>query len=272
MGLVLVFDMDQTILDSSDPYLFNRPPGNNAYKTERMIHTIKQSLNWNIVNIMKRAAKLRPSGQVSAICLLTNNSSNILVSAVDNVLYEEISSTGKYRVAANNKEMPNKPYFFDYIMMRQHTSRPITVNDNPPKRLKDILNMLDYIGIKNEGVDTLKDIFFFDDLEAHEIRGEFAKYSNGDYSNHYIQITPPYSRTARDNTRYDSILEALSKLDKEPPTLPPLEVKVTPQIQGLRPGYRSPHTLYNPNIVSGGGPFRKRSRRKTIKKKKKSRK
>jgi len=95
MGLILVFDMDQTILDSSDPYLFERPPTPEAHIILK--EKIRLALNWNVVNLMKRAAKLRPSGQVSAICLLTNNSSTILVSAVDEVLFEETGSKGKYK-------------------------------------------------------------------------------------------------------------------------------------------------------------------------------
>ncbi len=112
MGLILVFDMDQTILDSSDPYLFERPPGPEALIILKQ--KIKEALNWNVVNIMKRAANLRPTGEVSAICLLTNNSSHILVSAVDEVLYEETGSKGKVLVPGKLlteicRSLPNKP-------------------------------------------------------------------------------------------------------------------------------------------------------------------
>lgn len=219
MGLVLVFDMDQTILDSSDPYLFQKPSTPEAHVILKQ--KIKDGLNWNVVNLIKRAAKLRPSGNVTAICLLTNNSSTILVSAVDEVLYEETGSKGKYKAYpgnANDKTMPDKPYFFDSIMMRQHSSRPKTVDDNPPKRLEDITKMMDFMGIKAD-LDT---IYFFDDIGSHVLRGEFNTLSDGKYTDHYIQITPPYHKSTLDRTNYAPILHALSNLDKQQPQLPAL--------------------------------------------------
>ena len=220
MGLILVFDMDQTILDSSDPYLFNNP-----VTPQDMIllkQKIKESLNWNVVNIIKRAAALRPSRKVTAIYMLTNNSSRILVSAVDEVLLEEIGSKGKYKTLRSDRDseqMPDKPYFFDYIMMRQHYTRPKTADDNPPKSINDILNMMQYMGLDGN-IDSAKDIYFFDDIATHNLKAEFNFLSDGKYSNHYIHINPPYSKYVRDRTQYDSILSALSELDGNPPKLP----------------------------------------------------
>jgi len=224
MGLILVFDMDQTILDSSDPYLFERPAGPEALVILK--RKIKESLNWNVVNIIKRAAKLRPD-KVSAICLLTNNSSYILVSAVDEVLYEETGSKGRYKTYrgnVNDQGMPprDKPYFFDSIMMRQHSTRPKTIDDNPPKRLLDVLNMMRYIGIKDDGIETMKDVYFFDDIGTHNLRAEFNFMSDGKYKDHYIQITPPYNKSLKDRTDYRSVLHALASLDRQQPELPPI--------------------------------------------------
>ena len=209
MGLVLVFDMDQTILDSSDPYLFNRPPTPSA----RVIlkRKIRQSLNMNVLNILRRAAKLRPT-KVEAILLLTNNSSTILVSAVDEVLYELTShSRGRY-TTFRNEGLPDKPYFFDSIMMRGSPSRPKTIDDNPPKRFIDVATMLNK-------EPSMKDIYFFDDIGNHTLRSEFDTISKGIYSDHYIQITPPYTKGQEDRTNYDPILRALSKLDGRDPVL-----------------------------------------------------
>lgn len=221
MGLILVFDMDQTILDSSDRYLFERPATPEAHVILK--EKIRLGLNWNVVNIIKRAAKLRPD-KVSAICLLTNNSSTILVSAVDEVLYDETGSKGKYKTYrgnANDRTMPDKPYFFDSIMMRQHSSRPKTIDNNPPKRLIDVLNMLNFIGIQ-AGPDSIKDVYFFDDIGTHALRPEFNFMSDGKYKDHYIHITPPYRTGVLDTTNYNPILHALANLDMEQPTLPPL--------------------------------------------------
>lgn len=247
MGLILVFDMDQTILDSSDPYLFNRPSGPDAYKGQLMKDKIKEALNWNVVNIMRRAADLRPSGKVSAICMLTNNSSTIMVSAVDEVLNEIIGSKGRYKTYSGNSSsdaMPEKTYFFDSIMMRQHKSRPQVYD--PPKRLIDILNMMQYLGIKDDGINTLRDIYFFDDIGKHNLRAEFNFMADGKYDNHYIQITPPYSKHFSDQTRYDSILEALSELDGKPPKLPMLPAK--PQQSTMGTFHSTPHPVEPPYL------------------------
>lgn len=210
MGLILVFDMDQTILDSSDPYLFERP---NTVEGRRLLKIkIKESLNWNVVNILSRASYLRPD-KVSAICLLTNNSSTILVNAVDEVLREIIGLPGRFKTNIN----PGKEYFFDYIMMRQHPSRPVTVDNNPPKRLIDIINMTKYLKMEGSAMDFMKDTYFFDDIPTHVLRSEFNFMYDGKYKDHYITITPPFKKDLPDKTNYDPVLLALSKLDGESP-------------------------------------------------------
>jgi len=211
MGLTLVFDMDQTILDSSDPYLFERPP--DPESRNLLKEKIKIGLNWNIVAILKRAVKLRPD-KVSSIFLLTNNSSTILVSALDEVLREITGSTGRYK---GDNGLPNtQVYFFDSIMMRQHSSRPKTVDDNPPKRANDIMTMISpTANIKHE--ETLKNTYFFDDIEKHVLKSEFDNIGKGD---NYIHITPPYKRGIPDTTNYRPVLQALSLLDGEPAEFP----------------------------------------------------
>lgn len=210
--------MDQTILDSSDPYLFDNP----ATPEDMLLlkRRIKAAFNWNVVNIMKRAAALRPD-KVSGIYMLTNNSSRSFVSAVDEALLEEIGSKGKFRTFKPDLEsgqMPNKPYFFDYIMTRYHYSRPRDTDDSPPKRMIDILNIMKYTGLDGN-MESVKDIYFFDDIANHNLKAEFNFLSDGKYSNHYIHINPPYSKYVRDRTQYDSILRALSDLDGFPRNL-----------------------------------------------------
>lgn len=242
MGLILVFDMDQTILDSSDPYLFNRPNTNEAHIILKQ--KIREGLNWNVVNILRRAAKLRPS-KVSAICLLTNNSSEILVSAVDEVLYEETgNSRGKYKtyeLDGDDRTMPEKPYFFDSIMMRQHSFRKKTVDDNPPKRIIDIWNMMYFLGIQGN-MENMKDIYFFDDIGNHVLRHELNSLADGKYSDHYIQISPPFHKSLPDSTNYDSILRALSLLDGIPFTKSRTVIQAPPRIN-LRNTRKLPSAL-----------------------------
>jgi len=106
--------------------------------------------------------------------------------------------------------------------MRQHSSRPKTIDNNPPKRLVDILHMLAFLGVSDPGSEAMKDIYFFDDIGSHALRGEFNFMSSGKYKDHYIQITPPYRSDTDDTTDYKPILHTLANLDKEQPTLPPI--------------------------------------------------
>lgn len=254
MGLILVFDMDQTILDSSDPYLFERPNTPEAHIILKQ--KIRDGLNWNVVNILRRAANLRPSGKVTAICLLTNNSSEILVSAVDEVLYEETgNSRGRYKtyeLDGDDRTMPEKPYFFDSIMMRQHSFRKKTVDDNPPKRIIDIWNMMYFLGIEGN-MENMKDIYFFDDIGTHVLRNELNSLADGKYSDHYIQINPPFRSSLPDRTNYDSILRALSLLDGQPFTKSRTVIQSPPSIN-LRQTRKLPSAPPPLNLTATGRP------------------
>ena len=113
-GLILVLDMDQTIIDS-DPF-FRK----DILDTSK----IPEYLNMNIVNILLRAARLRPK-KVKAIFLLTNNSDKQFVANLDSAILDlSNGSTGKYNTSEskdpNAKKMPQKPYLFDDIFTRNH--------------------------------------------------------------------------------------------------------------------------------------------------------
>jgi hypothetical protein len=209
MGLVLVFDMDQTILDSSDPSLYDDV--HTSEEISNLESKIVKNLNLNVLRILVRASKLRTSGKVTAIFLLTNNSSIPLVTALDNVLLEISGSRGHFKRTEDPDvdEFPEKPYFFDYIMVRQNPRRPKLYN--PPKRLYDILAMMEHIGIYDEHANPLKDIYFFDDIGNHQLHNDFKILEHGKYLDHYIHITPPFSTKTKDVTDYTPILQALSE-------------------------------------------------------------
>jgi len=66
MGLVLVFDMDQTLIDSST--------GFKNISDENLVAEIKSALNMDLINkVLKPAAEQRTRGKVDAIVMLTNN-------------------------------------------------------------------------------------------------------------------------------------------------------------------------------------------------------
>jgi hypothetical protein len=235
MGLILVFDLDQTIVDTQDTF-FNKP--------RSMINTLKEQirpfLNENIVNLLIRASKLRHK-QVSAICLLTNNSDIVFISAVDSLLRELCNSTGKYRY--NNEDdlysyyMPIKDYFFDAIMPRDHSMR-----SSLTKSVKDVKVMMD---ILNEKI-VLDDIYFFDDM-PHVMDSEIKN---------SIKIQPAFVRNIKDLTDYTPILERLSAIDGQPAELPMLTLPTVQTVQTVPrlPTRQTLKTFANPLFVRRSTP------------------
>ena len=162
-GLVLVWDMDNTL---SGEY------SNNI------------TLNPNAVHILQKAYDAKRSGTVSAIFLLTNNSD---LQYIEKVRIELLKRLGLPETAPS-------PAPFNYIMPRQHTNRPQSVD--PPKRLQDVEFMMRQV---KKGVGRLKDrIFFFDDIPTHVLRKEIP-------ADHYIQIDPPFTADRTDHTEYTTI-------------------------------------------------------------------
>ena len=123
MGLILVFDLDYTIIDTS---LYSDLGPNSDMSLEKII----EGLNPHVLHILNRAARARYAG-VDAICLLTNNDSKEFVSAVDNAILQISKKRGGKRGKYNTTEchdtdmagMTNPEYFFDSILMRSHPNR-----------------------------------------------------------------------------------------------------------------------------------------------------
>lgn len=208
-GLILVLDMDQTIIDS-DPF----------FKKDPLDHSkIPEYLNMNLVNILLRAARLRPK-KVKAIFLLTNNSDKQFVANVDSAILDlSKGSTGKYNTSESKDpdadKMPQKPYFFDDIFTRNHPMRMTKVPglSHAVKDLHTVLQMIHTIDPDYHS-DIMKNLFFFDDISQHKLHEEFINSSNGKYKDHYITISPPYKNDVEDKTDYKPILKALKKLEK----------------------------------------------------------
>jgi hypothetical protein len=187
-GLVLVFDLDQTIIDSHGIMDLVTARVDQDVKDK----TINQALNHRLVEeILRPAARLRASGsdKIDAILLLTNNSSRDYVSEVCTYLSKYLKSKGAFEdvratVGTGDPAFPTAGtgLFFDYIMVRQHFFRP--KSENPPKRMRDVELMLKALGYPPN--DLERRTFFFDDmLPKHVIERELA--AKG-YANHYIVI------------------------------------------------------------------------------------
>jgi len=198
MGLILVFDLDETItyMDSENNVHFN----DNVI--ELFIY-IKEKFLRGVV--------------IDAIFLLTNNSDKKYIKNINDFIVYHLRNTDKNVLnnignigtfTGGEEGYPEGVYFFDYIMDYVHSHR----NPRKTKSFADIKYMADKIGITyNNNLDLLNRIFFFDDRD-HVIKTEMEE--NG-IQNHYIKITPPYQPDLdsffTDNTNYKPVYDAIEK-------------------------------------------------------------
>ena len=184
-GLILVFDLDETITNTEYPVTFNR----------------------NILEILIKASKLRDKGLgVDAIFLLTNNSDKEYVAAIDDALTIHIESIGKY---TGDDKMPEKDYFFDFIMTRNHPFRYKEM-----KRINDVKDMCMITGVKYDSIeDIMSRTYFFDDQE-HILKQQMESWFDGKYADHYIHIKPGFTgrKNVIDETDFNPIESALNNL------------------------------------------------------------
>jgi hypothetical protein len=171
---ILVWDLDETLVTG----------WRNGWK-ERDI-----TVNPNAAFILSVATKLRWSGIVRYIFLLTNNSDLPYINASIKKISEYIQYTGK---------------LFDDKLINDPTHRTYDYSKskyNPDKSIRDINYLLrrvhskyDYSGYK---------VLFFDDRGDHVLKMEIPL-------EHYIQITPPFSTAASfiDETPWTRVLDYL---------------------------------------------------------------
>ena len=170
-GLVLVFDMDQTILG-------------NHVQNEKLIY------NQQIIKILKHAIQLRPS-KVKAIFLLTNNGFDSDINLFHIKLLHEIFPNHRNRPSA----------VFDGIMTANTLGR---LKDVLPKRLEDVEFLMKESFGPDVNLKKLDErVYFFDDLvPEHFIKNELPE-------GHYIRIDPPFEPGVKDRTIYKPIYDAL---------------------------------------------------------------
>ena len=209
-GLILVFDLDQALIDSRG--LVREK--NNGWKNIESY--IQKSLNMRIVEeILRPAVALRRSAfgqglglsqgaRVAAIILLTNNITEFYIDCVE------------YYIARHLGILSES--VFDYVMKRDDSMRAFPPF-NPPKRLEDVENILKKI---NKPTDNLASrTFMFDDCDRHKIKYDLA---DSGYPDHYIQIIGPedmclpihgiinegYIAGEPDLTDYTAVLKAMN--------------------------------------------------------------
>jgi hypothetical protein len=228
-GLILVFDLDQTLIDTEKLFRRKDPPSefngvifeslmeriDTPHRSDNVIH--KQINHRLIEEVLAPASELRGRG-VDGIFLLTNNNSNVYVKAVGRYLANKLGNTD------------GNEYFFDYIMTRNDPSR----GANPlSKNLSNIKHMLrtrcPFSHKIREPVEIIDDLdlaerlFFFDDQIYPLYKEIFQNIGLGsnrklgldlpNFSDHYIHMR---GTIQHDTTDYSIVKEALARIAPPP--------------------------------------------------------
>jgi hypothetical protein len=227
-GLVLVFDLDGTIIAPMDvPDTYG--------DTQRLLHSNPYLVNTRLLEtVMYPAAVIRETNKVSAILMLTNNSSADYIAGVSKYIYNDIKgkfkkvgipittiTKGMYgqteagKAGKDISKLPEMDYFFDYIMTRTSEGRAGNPA-NPVKRLEDVKNMLAKLGKSTADLESR--VFMFDDKKDHMIAKELYP------PNNYILIKSkdkdgganvPFQVGSEEITDYSSIKGVLSGLSRD---------------------------------------------------------
>jgi len=175
-GLILVFDLDETIVNTTKPLKFNP----------------------EILKILTVASSIRGQG-VDAIFLLTNNG--------DDKYVDEINK-GLARITDYDNDK-----FFDAVMTANHMFRTLE-DDYPIKHLQDIKILMSAARKPfRTNEDLMSRTYFFDDQE-HVIQHEMEDNFDGKYANHYIKITPGFTGKEDDITDYTAINSAIRNIQR----------------------------------------------------------
>lgn len=161
---VLVWDLDETIVT--------------GWKNRWKPHDIY--INPKAALIISTALKLRITGIVRYIFLLTNNSDEPYINAAIKKLGEYINYKGKIF----NDTLINDPVVRTSLVSKSAY--------NPDKSLRDVDFLLRKV--KSPNNHSAYRILFFDDRPDHVLKKQLPL-------EHYIQVTPPFSTT---NTLIDS--------------------------------------------------------------------
>jgi len=196
MGIFLVFDLDETIVASSDKEIARYKGPKNDPDFKKIVYG---KINTYIIDILVRAIKLKGKG-VDMIVLLTNNSDEEYISIVDEILASMVGIDDKT--------------VFDYRMTMNDPSR-----HSATKSLHDVkfilaeLKQALRISYKSDE-DILSRTYFFDNMVNHVLQDELSK---SGYADHYILIEQPLSTKEVGHKRmeYDPIFKTLKELEKK---------------------------------------------------------
>jgi hypothetical protein len=223
-GLILVFDLDQTIIDSSNIHDLLAVEEAKPEANSKAWDVLASQLNPELIHaVLAPAVALRDAGHVDAIFMLTNNADRGYVANVCYLLGSMLKSEGKFEFIRNsnegNRNFPHVVNVFDYVMVRQHPWRQ--ASSNPPKSLDDVKFMMEALHITyTDDGDLARRTFFFDDNVGHVLAQEL---NDQGYPNHYIAMKGPESKNGvnlgflagkHDLTDYTAIQTAFRRIRK----------------------------------------------------------
>jgi hypothetical protein len=166
---VLVWDLDQTLVG-------------NYCDTENPEHP-DPILNKKAIHTLHLALKAKEQHAVSAILMLTNNSDEGFISYIHQALVDKINED--YHERKDNQITT----IFDGIRDATHPMRTGDATGWPAKRVEDVRQMLDELGLDTENLSNR--ILFFDDIPHHTLANEIPR-------ENYIVIRPPFKTNLAD--------------------------------------------------------------------------
>lgn len=166
---VLVWDLDQTLVA-------------NYFDTEKPTHP-EPILNKRAIHTLHLALKAKEQDLVSAILMLTNNSDEGFISYIHQALVDKINQDYPERAGGPITAI------FDGIRDARHPARIDDATGWPAKRVEDVRQMLDELGLDTDGL--VNRILFFDDIPHHVLSHEIPP-------ENYIVISPPFKSNVTD--------------------------------------------------------------------------
>lgn len=195
-GLVLVFDLDETIAN------FPRYLGS----IENVINMRPENVDINseIIKVFAAAIKGREEGKVDAILMLTNNGLSEYIKIVIKRLNKELGYKSNIfdKIFYASSEAPLDDIIFKgkstrlFIPRNERSRLPEGTTNSIEKNLADVEYMLEELGIDNSNL--YENVYFFDDMD-HKIMEQINPY-------HYIHIHPFPELSYNLQTNYDQVV------------------------------------------------------------------
>lgn len=198
-GLILVFDLDQTLV-ATNKHIRQHFTRKRGFYRESWLPKKKPELNPELVEILRIALEKKKSGDVYAIFLLTNNSDPVFLRNVVRTLEKKLQTK----------------HLFDSMLTAEENEPRDTPKGKPlnysSKSIRDIYRLLDRMEKttdaeqRYEKEELLKRVVFFDDNPDHVIRREMFI---AGVPKQYITISPPFMGISE--TNYGKVFQLLQR-------------------------------------------------------------